>query len=405
MKLLLNYSVWREYSDKLVISDFPKELQPVYSSLNGFHAANEQQMNLTVPDLANLVLAHTHKDKEYYLELLSNLDKLDVAEETTSVLINSILDNKKLKEISLAAYDVTEGRMSRDKIVSLFQDFLSVSEDNKQDEFEFVTTNLEELANHTIKSRGLRWRLKTLNEMLGSLRKGDFGFVFARPETGKTTFLASEVMFMLENLPDDAGPILWVNNEEQGEKVMLRCYQAFFGIPLAQLLSDISGYGKEFEKQTRGKFKLIDRAIVHKGFVERVCKSLSPSLIIFDQLDKIVGFDDDREDLRLGAIYQWARELAKQHAPVIAVCQADGTGEGVKWLTMSNVANAKTAKQAEADFILGIGKIPDPGYDALRYLHLSKNKLMGDEDTIPDQRHARRECLIDPVCARYRDLT
>jgi hypothetical protein len=145
-------------------------------------------------------------------------------------------------------------------------------------------------------------------------------------------------------------------------------------------------------------------SIIHRSFVEKLCRRYKPSLIIFDQIDKIVGFDADREDLKLGAIYQWARELAKTYAPVIAVCQADGTGEGVKWLTMSNVANAKTSKQAEADWIVGIGKSNDPGYDSIRYLHASKNKLLGDEDTIPDQRHGRREVLMDQQTARYKDI-
>jgi hypothetical protein len=97
--------------------------------------------------------------------------------------------------------------------------------------------------------------------------------------------------------------------------------------------------------------------------------------------------------------------LLSNIAPVIAVCQADGTGEGQKWLTMSNVANAKTSKQAEADWILGIGKVNDPGYDSLRFLHLSKNKLLGDVDTKPDQRHGRREVLIEAPTARYKDIT
>jgi hypothetical protein len=71
---------------------------------------------------------------------------------------------------------------------------------------------------------------------------------------------------------------------------------------------------------------------------------------------------------------------------------------------MSNVANAKTSKQAEADWILGIGKVNDPGYENVRYLHLSKNKLMGDEDSKPDQRHGRREVIIRPDIARYVDI-
>ena len=138
--------------------------------------------------------------------------------------------------------------------------------------------------------------------------------------------------------------------------------------------------------------------------VEKVCKQYQPSLVIFDQIDKIHGFTNDREDLRLGQIYQWARELAKEYCPVIAVCQADGTGEGQKWLTMANVANAKTSKQAEADWIIGIGKIADSGYENLRFLHASKNKLMGDADSVPDLRHGKKEVLINANIARYEDI-
>jgi hypothetical protein len=125
---------------------------------------------------------------------------------------------------------------------------------------------------------------------------------------------------------------------------------------------------------------------------------------VFDQLDKVKGFEADREDLLLGAKYQWARELAKDFCPVIAVSQADGSGEGKKWLTMENVANAKTSKQAEADFILGIGKTNQDGFEYIRHLHLCKNKLMGDQDTIPDQRHGRRDVILDPTRARYKDI-
>ena len=71
---------------------------------------------------------------------------------------------------------------------------------------------------------------------------------------------------------------------------------------------------------------------------------------------------------------------------------------------MANVANAKTAKQAEADWILGIGKTNDPGYEFVRFLHLSKNKLAGDEDSDPTLRHGKREVIIDPNVARYKDI-
>jgi hypothetical protein len=185
---------------------------------------------------------------------------------------------------------------------------------------------------------------------------------------------------------------------------MLRCYQSALGVDNINLLRDLEGNRDRFHEVTKGNIKLKDSASIHYKQVEKLCDKLKPSLIVFDQIDKLKGFDNDREDLRLGAIYIWARELAKLYAPVIGVCQADGTGEGQRWLTMANVANAKTSKQAEADWILGVGKVNDTGYDNLRFMHLSKNKLWGDADTDPKLRHDKWEMLIEPEVGRYRDL-
>lgn len=184
---------------------------------------------------------------------------------------------------------------------------------------------------------------------------------------------------------------------------MLRIYQAFFGVPINELLSNPTKYRELFKKQTDGRLKLYDSAKIDRRVVEALCKKFSPSLILFDQLDKVEGFKAERDDLLLGAKYQWARELAKQYSPCISVSQADGSGEGVRWLTMANVANAKTAKQAEADFILGIGASHDPGYELVRFINISKNKLMGDPDSDPTQKHAKITLGIDPTIARYYD--
>ena len=176
------------------------------------------------------------------------------------------------------------------------------------------------------------------------------------------------------------------------------------GLSTTELFSNLSTNDAKYKAATKGKLLIVDSASIEKRTVEKIVERYKPSLVIFDQIDKVHGFNNDREDLRLGAIYIWARELAKKYCPVIAVCQADGTGEGVRWLTMANVANAKTSKQAEADWILGIGKIHDSGFDDVRFLHLSKNKLMGDEDSDPSLRHGKGEVLIVPSIAQYKDI-
>ena len=407
IKNFLVYEEWNRWKDKLNVKDLPKELHPVYSVLDNFHQSNTDKINLTVADLSNILFAHKHKDVAYYEGVIETLDKLEVSTQSTNVLLQSFVENKLLKEISLAAYDVTEGRLSKEKFNLLLDAFTTEKSSTvTQEEFEFVSDDIEQLLVETFRKKGLRWRLNTLNQMLGSLRGGDFGFIFARPETGKTTFLASETTFMAEQLSEEAGPIVWLNNEEKGSKVKIRCYQAALGASLAAINSNPVAARNAYMQRTKGKHMILNpTGSISKTMVERICKQYKPSLLIFDQIDKIVGFEADREDLKLGYMYQWARELAKEHdCAVIGVCQADGSGEGQKWLTMGNVANAKTAKQAEADWIVGIGKVADVGYENLRYLNASKNKLAGDEDTDPTMRHGKREVLIKAEIARYEDI-
>lgn len=281
-----------------------------------------------------------------------------------------------------------------------------VKDDHQKDRAEpvDVNSNFLELMQNVVSVPGLRWRLDCLNKSLGSLRDGDFGFIFARPETGKTTILASEVSHFSKPASEKKRPIIWFNNEEQGYKVMCRVLQAYFGITRDVLLSNLQHYYDRFNYETNHCFQLRDAATVDKTAIERLVDKFDPCLILYDQITKIKGFKADRQDLMLGDICQWARELAKGRHAAIGICQADGTAEGVRYLTMEHVANAKTAMQAEADFILGVGKIHDPNQEYIRFLNISKNKLDGDADTISDLRHGRFEVLIEPQIARYKDI-
>lgn len=337
-----------------------------------------------------------------YLALFGTLKETQIDVGVGTAMLKSIKERKEALRLSEAAFKFSTGNGTADAVRQAYEGMSEV--EASKEEFEFITDDLETLLNETVHKHGLRWRLDFLNKSLGSLRKGDFGFLFARPETGKTTFLASEISAMLTQLHEDSGPILWLNNEEAGNKVMIRLYQAYFGVRLDQLLANPRKYREEFNRQVQGRFLLVDDANIHKSQVEKLLKQKRPSLIVYDQIDKVKGFAADREDLRLGAIYIWARELAKEYAPSIGVCQADGTAEGQKWLTMDNVANAKTSKQAEADWILGIGATHAPGAEAIRYMNISKNKLAGDDDSISNMRHGQSEVLIAPDVARYRDI-
>lgn len=390
--------------DSIDISDFSKEVHPIIRTIDSHFTTVDDAPSLTVDDLSNLYFSTNRAKVDFYLGVFDTLRTTEASDYSTNKLIDSLKRNRILREVSIGAYELAEGRGDYQQ----FTNNLKVLEtpegelcDSSNEVDDFVSDDLVEIINSSRNMEGLRWRLDSLNKRLGSLRQGNFGFVFARPETGKTTFLSSEVSFMASQAER---PILWFNNEQVGTEVMLRFYQSALGLDQVNLIRDLEGNRKKFHETTKGNLKLVDSASISWRQIEKMCEKHKPSLVVFDQIDKIKGFDNDREDLRLGAIYIWARELAKAYCPVIGVCQSDGSGEGQRWLSMANVANAKTSKQAEADFILGIGKVNDPGYDNLRFLHLSKNKLWGDEDTDPTLRHDRWETLIEPQVGRFRDL-
>jgi replicative DNA helicase len=335
-------------------------------------------------------------------ELSDTLDRILALDVNVNNTVGYLNEHKKrcvAGELAKVALDVEDGSAELSDLLEKVKEF--EADDITEDAAKTINMDLSELYNTAIATPGLRWRLDWLNKSLGSLRKGDFGFIFARPETGKTTFLASEMTHMVTQTDGD---ILWFNNEEQGKKVAIRCYQALFGVDSETLFSNVDRYKEEYHDLIGSRIKIYDYEDSNSyKRIESIIKEVNPALIIFDQIDKIKGFKNERYDLELKKIYQWAREIAKSYAPVIAVSQAGGTAEGKVWLTMDDVDSSKTAKQGEADWILGIGKEQD-NTSNMRFLNISKNKLIGDKDTLPDLRHGNRQCMIKPNIARYEDL-
>ncbi len=403
LKILCINTVFKEYKEYIILKEIKesnRELFFIYSVL--IELQEKYNKDISVEELQGAFYAtYPDVDKTTYNMLFEQLHAADISNEIAADIVQRMLAKKRALKISEVAFQVSQGFKTQEDLTKLFteqptQVTATIPESD---------TDLETIVHSVHSTQGLRWRLDCLNKSLGSLRAGDFGFCFARPETGKTTFLASEISHFLTQTNDHNGkPIVWLNNEEDGNKVILRVYQAYFGATSDQIFSNIPHYRAAFKEQVGDRFKFFDAATIGRRDVEQIVDKYQPGLVVYDQIDKIKGFANDREDLRLGSIYQWARELAKKSHAAIGVCQADGTAEGVRYLNMEHVANAKTAKQAEADFIIGIGRSHDDGLEYARFLSLPKNKLLGDSDAIHELRHGRFEVLIRPDVARYEDI-
>jgi hypothetical protein len=323
-------------------------------------------------------------DRQSLRTLIESVQSADEAEEIIPYL-EKHLTQAWANDVAHLALDVAQGSdvAKLDEAIAQRESTLEIA----ANDVEFISTDLAELMEQDTVEGGLHWRLNCLNQSLGPLRKGNFGHIFARVNTGKTAMWVSEVTHMVQQVEK---PILIFFNEEQGRDVVYRMYNAITGMTYLELTTNVKRAKDIWEQKVGDKIKFIDDpSKVNKITMEKIIAQVGPALIIIDNMDKVKGFSADRKDLLLHEIYKWGRDLAKTYCPVITVGQADNSGHNSKVIDESQMADSKTAKPSEMDFIIGIGREDKEGYENMRYITVSKNKLRGDANTIEEMRHMR----------------
>jgi replicative DNA helicase len=286
-----------------------------------------------------------------------------------------------------------------DGILSAYRD--EVGKAGKLEDM-FVTHDIHVLSDALSTAKGYKWRLAELNAACGSLRIGDFIIISARPDSGKTTMLASEATFMAPQMEADKH-VLWFNNEEMGEKVQYRIMQSALGITREEFEAKKTYYYEKYADAVGrvDRIKVLDNALLHKADIEEILRNYKAGLIIIDQLWKVKGFEKEAttEVDRQTRMFAWARSLAKIHCPVVTVHQADGSAEGQLWIEMNQLYGSKTGIQGEADAIITLGRSHESGYENIRGLYVPKNKMVGDD---PAFRNGKFEITIQGAIGRFK---
>lgn len=390
--------LYEKYSQSLKL-DFIRENYPVlYRCFKCLPATSLEALEANY--LANYPVLK-QGDRETVHSVIESIKNTEVDNTAIIGYLESHLTRVWSSEVGITALEVAEGRKSMDDLQAVLDKKETIKvEDN---DVEFVTTDIELLINEEEVAGGLKWRLKCLNQSLGQLRKGNFGHIFARVETGKTAMWVSESTYMAEQVTN---PILIFFNEEGGRDVVFRMYNAVTGMTYMEIANNPKKAKAIWEQKIGDKIKFIDQpAQVERKAIEKYIERVNPDLIIIDNMDKVKGFVGDREDMRLHEIYKWGREIAKVQCPVISVGQADATGHNSMYLDESQMANSKTAKPSELDYIIGIGRLDKVGYEDVRYINIPKNKLRGDSGTVEGMRHLRgKEVLLRPSLSIYEDM-
>lgn len=188
---------------------------------------------------------------------------------------------------------------------------------------------------------------------------------------------------LAELYPDRFRPVVWLNNEGPGRRILSRIRQAALGMSTGEIRELGPNKARQlYIEAIGGDEQRIMVKDIH-GFtnweVEEMLRKLDPGLVIYDMIDNIsfVGGTinhGERTDQILEAMYQWARALGvRLDFPGIAMSQISADGEGHRWPLQSWLKDSRTGKQGACDFILTGGF--DPNLPSTRFIGTTKNKL------------------------------
>ena len=339
---------------------------------------------------------------------LMNAGEMDEGQRTA--LLNAMNERYYANEIRKVAEAIQDGR--RQDGLGTIADLITRANDDSTlllgEDKHVVTADLEDIVEALSPSHGLSWRLPEFNQSLGSTHRGDLILFSARPESGKTTLLASETSWFAQQCKDHPDfkdrPIVWFNNEEEGKKVKFRIMQAALGATTKRIMNDPNGAKRKYADIVGHPDRIIvyDNKRMHWKEIEKFLAKHNPCVIVYDQLRKVGGFEKEgSEVMRLQQLYgKHARAMAAEYGTVLTVHQARGDAEGQKWLFSNQLEGSQTEVQGELDAQIMMGRSHEAGEECVRGIHIVKNKLIGGKDAQESLRHGKFEVIIKPEIGR-----
>ena len=241
------------------------------------------------------------------------------------------------------------------------------------------------------------FNIPTLTRKIEGVNEGHLIEIGARPNTGKTSFHASLVAGP-NGFAQQGAKCIVLCNEEGTHRVGARYLTAATGMTMQEVKSNPSK-ARDIYQHISDNIKVKDATGRDMAWVESICKSYKPDVVILDMGDKFArtqGFARADEALKANAIH--ARQIAKQHeCAIFYMSQLSADAENKVVLNQAMMEGSRTGKAAEADLMILIAKNPpvegQEEEDTQRHLNVVKNKLSGW--------HGIVHCELNYRTARY----
>jgi len=338
----------------------------------------------------------TTAQKQAYSSLFAQIKKeqpmgSDVAQEVLSKLFQQVIG----EDIANLGFDYVNGsESSLEPLRILLEQYGDDFTPNLNVEWDDI--DMETLLSRNDLEARWTFNIPSLTRKVEGVNDGHLIEIGARPNTGKTSFHASLIASPGGFAHQGANCII-LCNEEGYHRVGARYLTAATGMTMQEIKANPSK-ARDLYTPVKERIKIKDATGRDMNWVESICKSYKPDIVLLDMGDKFAkgGFARQDEALKANAIH--ARQIAKQHeCAVFYMSQLSAEAEGKVLLNQSMMEGSRTGKAAEADLMVLIAKNPvvdgQDEEDTQRHLNVVKNKLTGWHGVV--------HCELEYKTARY----
>ena len=365
--------------DRLFSKDVRKIKQAIDSAMDRY------ERTVTPAEIEALFMAEnatlTTAQRQAYSVLFVQVTKQevmgsDIAQDVLSKLFQQVIG----EDIANLGFDYVNGsKTSLDPLRQMLELYGDDFTPNLKIQWEDI--DLDTILAMTDLESQWTFNIPTLTRKVEGINAGHLIEVGARPNTGKTSFHASLVAAPGGFAWQGAKTIV-LCNEEGYHRVAHRYITAATGMDKHEIVKRKSEAMAIFNK-IRDNVMFKDATGRDMNWVESVCKSYKPDIVILDMGDKfsrMAGFARPDEALKANAIQ--ARQIAKQQeCAVFYMSQLSAEAEGKVVLNQAMMEGSRTGKAAEADLMFMISKNPtvegQEEEDLQRHINVVKNKLSG----------------------------
>ncbi|HVH93253.1 MAG TPA: AAA family ATPase [Candidatus Acidoferrum sp.] len=253
---------------------------------------------------------------------------------------------------------------------------------------DYIDTPINELLGEVSDDKGLKFRrVMALREHILGLQGGASVAIAARPDKGKTSFIASVLTDFAPQVVEMHGntrPILWLNNEGSGKRIIPRIYQAALGKDLNEIIamSNVNQLVPAYTAAIGGIPDLIRVKDMHGASlaqIDQVIESMQPAVVVGDMLGNFRlggAVQGSNKADAVEQIWQEWREMMVRHDCIgLATVQISVEGGNMLYPPYSALKDSKTGVQGATDVIIMMGSLDNADAQTIRGLSSPKNKF------------------------------